>query len=383
MTYTLSRLLLVTLGVVFWTSCATMQSQWEAAKSVDTIAAYEEFLGKHRQGELAQKALQRIEVLSFEEAKAKNDPTIYERFLSRHPQEKLSSSIRNKLNTLKEEIGKQREKQDWDKTKSQNSLLAYEGFLKKYPNGEFSKEAMTKIEDLLWGDILLSKKNYDSFDPIAPFTQSDAKQLRKRLANKIDLLCRQYIQKYPDGRYSKQANEMLVMLQEKITRLNDEEKYKDAMEQDTIEAYKNFIDKNPSNVFVGSARQRLNDIETFYKDKKFSKPLVNLCEASKGKGEFSNPPERKIIYVGSFEIDKNGNTRNIQTNIVSLRRRALDSYCSWCEENISKDRKRIHVSPYGIKKHELGSPGSIFVIQGLGAREIRNPEEVIPGCLIK
>jgi outer membrane protein assembly factor BamD (BamD/ComL family) len=83
-------------------ACSPERRDWKSAEAADTIEAYNRFISRHPQGELAAQARTRIVQLT--------------------------------------------EKQDWERASAANTPLAYRQFLNHYPEGQFSQEARIRIE---------------------------------------------------------------------------------------------------------------------------------------------------------------------------------------------------------------------------------------------
>jgi len=162
---------------VFAIGCDTMQKDWEVAKSANTIPAWEEFLRKHAQGELADQAHMRLEELyaekDWEIATEADSIPAYEEFLRKHPQGALADQARTRL----EKLYLQR---DWKITKEADTIPAYEEFSKKHPQGEFADQARMRLEELYvqrdWERTLKVNtiKGYADFlksHPNSPFTE--------------------------------------------------------------------------------------------------------------------------------------------------------------------------------------------------------------------
>jgi hypothetical protein len=94
----------VVLVLIFVASCATMQSRWETARSLDTIQAYENFLKRYPRGAFAGEARSLLEALYFQKAKDTNTITAYEEFLTHYPEGKLCPEARLALKNLKNHL---------------------------------------------------------------------------------------------------------------------------------------------------------------------------------------------------------------------------------------------------------------------------------------
>lgn len=78
-------------------SCSFEKRDWEEAKKVNTIQAYQAFLKQHPKGELADSAKYSLELAYFEKAKSSNTIQASEEYLKRYPKgrfaEKAQASI--------------------------------------------------------------------------------------------------------------------------------------------------------------------------------------------------------------------------------------------------------------------------------------------------
>lgn len=160
---------MVTVALV--TACATIQNRWEAAKSADTITAYEQFLKEYPDGDLADQARLRRGELSEERdwrsAAAIDSVDAYEDFIKNYPKGRYSHDAHERrellslLNISNEKILKRYqqgvfmdearitlEKLSFDQAMAGNTVSAYEGFLKRYPVGKLADEAARRIEKL-------------------------------------------------------------------------------------------------------------------------------------------------------------------------------------------------------------------------------------------
>jgi hypothetical protein len=98
----LNESLLLTLVLAFVASCATMQSHWEAAKSADTVQAYEEFLKNYPNSTYRAEAVERqeqaTERIRLEYTLQKDEIAYYERFKTNYPHSRYAEDIQSRLN---------------------------------------------------------------------------------------------------------------------------------------------------------------------------------------------------------------------------------------------------------------------------------------------
>jgi hypothetical protein len=91
--------------------CTSIQEDWKVARSADTIAAYEDFLCKHPQGELAEQVRSRVEAT-------------------------------------------QADSSEWEKALKMNTIRGYADFIEQHPHSPFADKAKGKIVDIEVSDIL-------------------------------------------------------------------------------------------------------------------------------------------------------------------------------------------------------------------------------------
>ena len=137
MKHIFNQSLLSLIVLILISGCATMNSRWRDTSSVNSIAAYQDFLRRYPKGALADEARSRIEKLYFEQARAKDNISGYEDFLRRYPKGPLSDEARSRRALL------------WlQRAKDTNTIEAYENFLSHYPEGPLSDEARLSLKSL-------------------------------------------------------------------------------------------------------------------------------------------------------------------------------------------------------------------------------------------
>jgi outer membrane protein assembly factor BamD (BamD/ComL family) len=164
-------LLMAVVMVAFVAACATMQSSWDATKSADTIAAYEDFLKKHPDGDLAEQARVRryelYEERDWKDAEASNTIAVYEGFMKNYPQGRYKNDVSARLELLSlpnvsteklikryqqgvfvDETRSTLEKFSFEQAITGNTISAYEDYLKRYPVGMLADDARRRIEKL-------------------------------------------------------------------------------------------------------------------------------------------------------------------------------------------------------------------------------------------
>lgn len=206
------NIFLILIGLLF-SGCASVQSDWDSAQSIDnreaylefiekypnnvqyrplalqrletieyekasqlgTIEAHQKFIEEYPRGDLAQKAKAFIEKAIYEQAKEKNTISEFDKYLKEYPNGAYVSEV-NKLR------GKKAEESGWQKAKRINTIEGYQKFLGTYPHSEFISEANNKIakieeinnfERILRSTLTLSESEFEQFVSNLPAEDSD------------------------------------------------------------------------------------------------------------------------------------------------------------------------------------------------------------------
>lgn len=133
--------------LVLAAGCSTSEKDWQKAEKLNTIEAYEAFLQKHPQGQLADSARQEIEELEWRRTVSLGTVEAYEAFLQKHSQGQLADSARQEIEEL-----------EWQKTMNVGTVEAYEAFLRGHPQSTLGTTARLNRDVL---NIVVNK--IDSF----------------------------------------------------------------------------------------------------------------------------------------------------------------------------------------------------------------------------
>lgn len=117
------------------------------------------------------------------------------------------------------------ENNSWTAACKNDTIVSYNSYIKQYPGGKYVSEAKTRLNEM--------DDNY---------WRSNCNNLS------VDFL-NSYQTNFPDGRH----------IQECISALKDADWLK-AKGRDTVEAYQNYIDNNPSSEHIKDARERINSL---------------------------------------------------------------------------------------------------------------------------
>lgn len=133
-----SRRLGLSLACAVLSGCSSPERDWRKAAAAGTIEAYEEFLSRHPEGELADQAKAAKEKLDFDRAVAANSVAGFEEFLHLYPEGLLTEAATVEI-----------EKLNFQEAQLTGTVEAYERFLRDYPLGAHSQQAVEAIDTLL------------------------------------------------------------------------------------------------------------------------------------------------------------------------------------------------------------------------------------------
>ncbi len=170
-------ILFVTLALLIFSGCATIQSDYISAQRINSIESYEKFLSKYPNSEYEKEVRERIEQLEWQRAKSANTVASYENYLKMYPSGKFKTNAKASI-----------EKLYWKIAKKNNTIASYKEYIKRYPQGTFISDAISRIEELNW---------------------QHAKAL-----NTIDAY-EKYLSKYPTGNFIEEAKRKISYITKK------------------------------------------------------------------------------------------------------------------------------------------------------------------------
>jgi len=125
--------------------CDTREKDWEAARQADSIAAYEEFLEQHPDGEYTDTARERIAGLRQQEAwdSARDADSVeaYQAFLDEHPDSEQAAQADARISDLKRA-------DRWAQLRNSTEIAQLEAFVRRYRNSEEAAQARERIAQL-------------------------------------------------------------------------------------------------------------------------------------------------------------------------------------------------------------------------------------------
>jgi outer membrane protein assembly factor BamD (BamD/ComL family) len=260
------HLLLVSVFIIV--GCA-VTNQYEAARSSNSISAYENYLIRFPSSKYSTSAKKELEIL-YEERdwkNTKNSNTIskFQDFISKYPQSKYKSQAENSISAI-EEI------QAWYKAKNLNTIYGYENYLSVYPNSKFAfdaKNLITKFkEERAWEETIrlgtsADYKKYVSDFPYGAHYNEATQKIREmelilpewEKASKINSLIayRKFLEKYPNSSYSSKARDKIIQL--------EYQEWSNTTQKNTIYAYQNYLSAFPGSQYTEEAKKRIIDLE--------------------------------------------------------------------------------------------------------------------------
>jgi len=125
--------------------CTTVHDRWTAAKGVDTIPSYEDFLQKYPESQYSVQATSRLETLRLEkdwrEANSTDSIEAFEAFLRKHPVSQYTDEAQSRLQQLREQFSR------WQSVVQENSLEAYNNFVQFYSDSPYARKASKTIAE--------------------------------------------------------------------------------------------------------------------------------------------------------------------------------------------------------------------------------------------
>jgi formylglycine-generating enzyme required for sulfatase activity len=128
---------------------------WVQAKAANTMAAYQEYLGRYPAGRHADEARRAVAVFERQQqadeeawAQARNANTVaaYQEYLRRYPTGRHAAEARQAV--AASERQQQADEEAWTRARAANNEAGYRAYLERYPSGRFAADARREIERL-------------------------------------------------------------------------------------------------------------------------------------------------------------------------------------------------------------------------------------------
>lgn len=120
--------------------CATAESSFKQAQSIDTVESYTFFLEKSEKSSYRHQARLRLEELSWQAAIKTNTIEAYEKFLKRHA---LRPSYKDRANEQLAQFY-------WSEVQSSSDIEKLKTFLGRFDDTSIAREALKRLDELMW-----------------------------------------------------------------------------------------------------------------------------------------------------------------------------------------------------------------------------------------
>ena len=185
----------------------------------------------------------------YTNAKSKQDLTItktrYEEILKYNDQDR---NVRQKIAECNQKIAViDRNEADnglWQKTTKENTVTAYENYLDKYPNGLHSENAQTNIQKL----------------QLEASNKADNDSWQAALSENTIQAYEKYLNNYPKGINTQKAEENINNIRLIAKNEEDEKLWKQTLSYNTIEAYNSYIAESRTGKHIPDARTKIAEI---------------------------------------------------------------------------------------------------------------------------
>ncbi|MGH8149021.1 MAG: SPOR domain-containing protein [Steroidobacteraceae bacterium] len=133
---------------IFLMACSSTEADWQKASTANTVAAFQDFLKEHPNGQHADEARTRIHSLEDNEAWISamntNTETGFQQYVKAEPDGAHVAGAQNKITGFERAAA-------WQTASANGSADALKAFLDKYPQGPESDEARAQLQKLTSG----------------------------------------------------------------------------------------------------------------------------------------------------------------------------------------------------------------------------------------
>lgn len=311
---------------------------------LNNINRLKHWITNNPESTFVEKAKNRIDELTFAQAKYDNNIKSLELYIAEYPQGKFVADAKQIIEDMK-----------YNQAKFINTVASYRKYLDEYPDGKYADDVTKRIDEKEFSALL----NSQDIQSLVEHLKNEVNEERKGLVeNRIEELYfkkadeadndaeaikmhKDYLQKYQDGLYAKEAKTRIEELSFNIAaRTNTKEAYRNfinehpqskhykeaidgievldfnlALAEDTTESFKKFLITNPDGEFAQMAKNRIQEIA--FKETKD----VDKIEAYEGFiKEYTDskfvPQARKRIEELAFEDAKTKDTINAYKGFI-------------------------------------------------------------------
>ncbi len=130
---------------LFLLACSSTEADWQKAASANTIAAYQDFLKDHPNGQHADEARTKIHSLqddqAWTDAMNTNTEAGFEQYVKAEPTGAHTQDAQDKMTGFERAAA-------WQSASADGSVAALQAFLEKYPTGPESDQARAQLQKL-------------------------------------------------------------------------------------------------------------------------------------------------------------------------------------------------------------------------------------------
>jgi len=233
---------------------------WERCRKENSLAAYNAYLDRFPDGPHADEALQglknREEETAWQQAGRIDKIYAYRTFLRSFPDGRFAADANTRIRQRQEAAREEGEADLWKSVKEQDSAAAYRDYLSKYPSGRFMEQANARLAELeeLARQALLEGAIEEAW--------------RKAQEQDTQEAYEDFLRRYPDHRYAAAAGNRLQAIREQTAA------WEQAKAIGTLSALEDFRRRFPSSRFDGEADKLINKL----REKERSKPSQELDE---------------------------------------------------------------------------------------------------------
>jgi SPOR domain len=161
---------------IFLMACSSTEADWQNATAANTVAAYQDFLKEHPNGEHADEARTRIHTLADNQAWMAaintNTEAGFKKYVAAEPKGAHVEDAQSKI------VGFERAAA-WQTASANGSIAALQAFLQQYPQGPESDEARAQLAKLTSGYQVQLPGAYRS----ARLAERESKRLQARFGD--------------------------------------------------------------------------------------------------------------------------------------------------------------------------------------------------------
>ncbi len=260
--------ILLLLSLLIIQSCS-LKRKFEETKSTNSISAYEDFIKKYPRSKYVTDLRSSLFILyeesEWDKAIKLNTENSFSNFISLYPESRHVKFAELKIKEIEVENA-------WNKTKSLNTIYGYDNFISHYSNSKYVIDAKNNIQKLLdnseWASTINigtieAYKNYLNKFPFGLNKEDATKhiyEIEKILPewNRVSKLnspiaIRNFISKYPDSFYVKEAEDKLDVM--------EESEWESANSSNSIKKIRQYISNYPDGYYISEAEKKLIDLE--------------------------------------------------------------------------------------------------------------------------